>query len=148
MEEKLRVSEEKYRALYSAIMDPVVVAKSDTGIIMECNQAAERFFGYSREELIGMHQNELHPPEMSEDGALTAEFIAHITDPQQETTTPVITSDGTVYMMQVKSGLFEISGRSALVGIFHDVTEQLETEAVLRESEHRHRIIFENSPWA
>ena len=146
VEERLRESEEKFRALYSAIMDPVVVADSETGVILECNRAAELFFGYTREEMIGMRQNRLHPPEMSPDGGLTEDFQSHVENPDTEKSVPMVTAKGDVCIMQVKTGLYEIDGHRALVGIFHDVTGMLEAEAVLRESEHRHRVIFENSP--
>ena len=146
VEARLRESEEKFRALYSAIMDPVVVADSETGVILECNRAAELFFGYTREEMIGMCQSQLHPPEMSSDGGLTQSFRDHVENPDIEKRIPMVTAEGEVRIMHAKTGLYEIEGQKALVGIFHDVTGMLEAEAVLREREHRHRVIFENSP--
>ena len=145
-EDRLRESEERFRALHSAIMDPVMVADSETGIIVECNRAAERFFGYSREEMIGMHQRRLHPADLSPSDDLTPDFKERVENIGVEKSIPMTTADGEVRVMLVKTGEYEIGGRKALVGIFHDVTEMLEAEAVLRESEHRHRVIFENSP--
>jgi PAS domain S-box-containing protein len=146
VEDRLRDSEARFRALHTAIMDPVMVADSETGVIVECNRAAERFFGYSREEMIGMHQGRLHPPDLSRGGDLTPDFKAHLDDIGVEKNFPMMTADGEVRVMQAKTGVYEIEGRKALVGIFRDVTEMLEAEAILRASEHRHRVIFENSP--
>ena len=146
VEERLRESEGRFRALHSAIMDPVMVADSETGLIVECNQAAEQFFGYSREEMIGMHQGRLHPPDLSREGEPTKDFMERVNRIGVERSFPMMTADGDIRVMQAKTGVYEIGGHRALVGIFHDVTEMLQSEAVLRESEHRHRVIFENSP--
>ncbi len=143
---RLRESEQKYRALYSATLDPIVVANSETGIIMECNQAAERFFGYSREEMIGMHQRELDPFASSPEGVMSEGFKHQVADQSVAEELSMVRADGQVRFLRIRTGLFEINGQKALVGIFYDITEMREAEATLRKSEHWHRAIFENSP--
>ncbi|MDP3427560.1 MAG: cache domain-containing protein, partial [Humidesulfovibrio sp.] len=41
-EEAMLQSKERFRALFVAVSDPVLVADRDTGILVECNEAAER----------------------------------------------------------------------------------------------------------
>jgi len=146
VEDRLRESDGKYRALHAAIMDPVVVADCETGTIVECNRAAEEFFGRPRGELLGRPQSELHPPEMSFDCSLTEDFRSQVANPELMNGVAVLGGDGQRHVMQIKTGVYELHGRQVLVGVFRDITRMRETEAVLRESEHRHRIIFENSP--
>jgi len=43
--------------------DGMIVGDCRTGDLVEANPAAERLTGYSRQELLGMHQSQLHPPE-------------------------------------------------------------------------------------
>ncbi|HEX9615159.1 MAG TPA: PAS domain S-box protein, partial [Bacteroidota bacterium] len=57
----LRESEAKYRELMERAGDAIVAADALTGIILEVNQKACELFDYTREELIGRHQRELHP---------------------------------------------------------------------------------------
>ncbi|MDD3312627.1 PAS domain S-box protein [Pseudodesulfovibrio sp.] len=146
VEARLRETNGKYRALYAAIMDPVLVGDCVTGVIVECNRAAEEFFGYRREEMIGMHQSRLHPPGLSPDRGMTEDFRRHVSNPDQVNSVPMLDADGDTRIMQIKTGLYELNGRDVLVGVFRDITRMRRTEAVLRESEHRYRVIFENSP--
>ncbi len=52
-EEQLRESEARYRSLFENTRDAIYITTRD-GIIIDANQATEDFFGYSREEIIGM----------------------------------------------------------------------------------------------
>ena len=146
VEARLRESEERYRALHQAITDPLVVADSQTGIIVECNRAAEEFFGRSREELVGLPQRELHPSSQARSDGLTEDFRQQAADPDRMQVVPVLGADGATHIMQIKVGVYQLDGRTVLVGVFRDITRMREAEAVLRESEHRHRVIFESSP--
>jgi len=44
----------------------VFVADVETGELIEVNEAAEALLGMSSDEIIGMHQSELHPSEQTE----------------------------------------------------------------------------------
>ena len=63
--EALRESEEKYRTLFETSADAVLVETLDGGII-DCNAAACALFGYSRDELIGLHASELLDPDWAD----------------------------------------------------------------------------------
>jgi len=146
VEARLRESDAKYRALHAAIMDPVLVGDCETGVIVENNRAAEEFFGYGQGELIGVHQRKLHPPELSAGGGMTQDFRRHVQNPDEVAGVAMLAADGGTRIMQIKTGLYTLNGRDVLVGVFRDITRMREAEEVLRESEHRHRVIFENSP--
>ena len=45
-ENTLRVSEEKYRGLFAAESDGIVVVDSETGIIIDCNDAFPPMYGH------------------------------------------------------------------------------------------------------
>ncbi|RKZ34078.1 MAG: hypothetical protein DRQ37_08100 [Gammaproteobacteria bacterium] len=44
----------------------ILVADVETGLIVDANQRASELTGRAREELVGLHQTELHPPEERE----------------------------------------------------------------------------------
>jgi diguanylate cyclase (GGDEF)-like protein/PAS domain S-box-containing protein len=54
MEEALRESEERYRALMQHSTLCIFLADIDTRVILDANQAMQRLLGYSREELSGL----------------------------------------------------------------------------------------------
>ena len=65
-EEALKESEERFRTLFEGAPDAIFLADPDIGIIIEANSRASELIGRPREEIIGMHQAELHPPRMEE----------------------------------------------------------------------------------
>lgn len=52
-EEKIRMSEERYRTLFETSKDPIYITHRD-GPFIDVNQAALDLFGFTREEMIGM----------------------------------------------------------------------------------------------
>ena len=141
----LRASESKYRDLFEAIQDPVVVADRATGILAECNQAAERYFGRARQELLGLHQRVLHPmghpASQSNSREMTESFREQSGQPGLSPDIPVLAAGGEERLVSIQSTLVDMDGRTMLLGIFHDTTERKETEARLRESEEKFRTV-------
>jgi PAS domain S-box-containing protein len=130
--EELRANEERYRALFSSVSDPVLVADRNTGILVECNEAAERFFGRPREQLIGTPQRELHPAELSGGSVLTEDFRRAATAPGQQTDISLLAAGGKVRTAEVKTNTFVMQGQTLILGVFRDVTERKQAEEALK----------------
>jgi PAS domain S-box-containing protein len=62
-QEKLRVSEEKYRLLVSAVKDYAIFLLDPDGRVATWNDGAQRLKGYSPEEIIGQHFSKFYPEE-------------------------------------------------------------------------------------
>ncbi|WP_053062227.1 ABC transporter substrate binding protein [Desulfovibrio sp. TomC] len=127
-EEALRESEERFRALFSAVSDPVLVAIRETGILVECNPAAERFFGRNREQLIGLPQRDLHPPGTLQVEGVTEDFKRVTTDPMLKQEIRLLSSGGDVRAVEVTASTFEIKEHRLILGVFRDVTERNRAE--------------------
>jgi len=127
-EEALRESEERHRALFSSISDPVLAADTSNGIIVECNEAAERYFGRSREQLIGMPQRLLHPPGEPDSYDLTDDFSQHLANPTQLREVKLLGAGGEVRSASVQCSIFEYKGEQLILGVFRDITEQRRAE--------------------
>lgn len=57
-----RLNELRYSALFTGASDAIFIANSKTGIIEDANLKACELLGYQKEEVVGMHQIQLHPP--------------------------------------------------------------------------------------
>jgi hypothetical protein len=62
IEEALRNSEKKYRALINEASDSIVLTDTE-GNVLDTNKKALELFGYSKDELLQKHVTELHPKE-------------------------------------------------------------------------------------
>ncbi|MFP5239885.1 MAG: histidine kinase dimerization/phosphoacceptor domain -containing protein [Acidobacteriota bacterium] len=128
--EALRQNEERYRALFSEMSDPVLVAEAHSGIIVDCNKAAQAFFGKPRKQLIGAHQRSLHP-EREIEGGFSRSFVRHSQSPEEVLETRVVAASGRVRLVNIRVSRLMLGGVTCLMGIFRDITERRSMEQTL-----------------
>jgi len=128
----LRANEERYRALFSSVSDPVLVAERKTGILVECNEAAERFFGRNRDQLLGLKQSTLPSLVAPTTDALTESFKDALATNKQQAEVPLLAAGGEIKLVEVLSNSFDVQGQELILGVFRDVTERKQTEEALR----------------
>ncbi len=129
-ERALAESEAKYRLLFLEAIDPIILAAPDTGIIQDCNRAAETYFGKTKAELVGAHHSILHPG--APDASRMAEtFRRHLETPGLSVEAPVLAAGGEERIAAIKANLVEFGGKTYLLGVFRDVTESRRYERAL-----------------
>ena len=62
MRDELRDTNARLRALFTGAPDAILIADASTGHILDANPQAEKLFGRSHEQLVGILQSDLHPP--------------------------------------------------------------------------------------
>lgn len=122
-EEALAESEAKYRVLFEEAIDPIMVADMETGKIVECNQAAEKYFGIPRDRLVGMHHRHLHPEDIS-DEYLQQAFADHCENPDEVQEKVFLAAGGEQRLVSVKANKIVLGDRELLLGVFRDITKE------------------------
>ena len=136
-EEALRDSEEKYKKQFEEAIDAIFIADAETGIIIGCNCAASELVGREKSELVGIHQQILHPPEKIE-GEFSWTFKQHLKEEEgQVLETQVITKKGEIKDVAIKANVFELGGKKLIQGIFRDITERKRMEKERKRFEER-----------
>jgi PAS domain S-box-containing protein len=132
IENMLRESEAKYRKQFDEALDAIFVGDAETGIMIDCNNAATRLVGRERSELIGKHQRILHPQEVDKE-EFSKTFKLHLMEKEgQSIETHVIKKNGEIRDVSIKANLFESNGKKFIQGIFRDITEIKNAEKTMK----------------
>lgn len=140
VEETLRESEKRFRALFENSPDAILLADIESGIIIDANSAATELLARSTEELIGMHQSELHPSPSGSFSKISfyeqAKVLSanHLTEPVEKY---ILRQDGTEVPVEILASIITINARPVLLGVFRDITERKHTEEDLQQSKAR-----------
>ncbi|UCG65005.1 MAG: PAS domain S-box protein, partial [Deltaproteobacteria bacterium] len=122
-EEALRESEEKYRSLFENANDAIFIANTKTGIILDANRKAEQLTGRTREEIIGMHQSELHPPQRAH--YYKEKFRTHVQNGSVlDLEAEVIEKNGRIVPVIICASVISLHGKEVTQGLFRDISEE------------------------
>ena len=142
-EDALRNSEARYKTLFSAAVEGILVADAQTKQFLYCNPAICRMLGYTEEELRHLSVGDIHPKEAL--GQVLAKFEAMVRGERKSIEVPCLRKDGTVFDVSIGGSGIVIDGRECLVGFFTDITERKQAENRLRESEDKFKTLYESS---
>jgi two-component system sensor kinase FixL len=135
LEEQLRTSESRWRAVIESAVDGIVVIDAH-GRIEAFNPAAERLFGYAEADVTGRNVNMLMPsPYHEEHDHYLARYLA--------TNVPKIIGkgrevsgkrrDGTTFPLHLAVGEMSFGGERKFTGILHDLSARVAIEQELRQ---------------
>ena len=137
-ESVLRESEKRFRSLFEQSYDPIIMHEG--GKIKEVNDRACKMLGYSKDRLQTMKILDLH--KVSNQKKIRELISRKKRFVQFET--QWIKADGTIIDVEISSNILDFKTRLAQA-IIRDITERKRAEEVIKESEERHRSVFEYS---
>ena len=118
--QELRSSEEKYRLVFSAGSDAILIIDTETRRVEEANDAASRIYGYERKELLG-----LEVALLSNEPEKTSKWADEIAAGHRTRIDLAYhrRKDGSVFPVAISAGLFHLQDRQKLVAIVRDISE-------------------------
>lgn len=116
----------KYKHLIENAPDAIFVADTETGIILEANNKAAELLGFPLDQVIGMHQSQIHPPENVE--KYSEIFRKHVQMKSVNIVEDIYicNTDGKKIPVQINASVTQIGGQKVIYGVFRDLTEQQE----------------------
>ncbi len=144
-EERLRVSEERFRMLVEGVRDYAIFLLDPEGYVMTWNLGAQRIKGYSPDEIIGHHLSEFYPAEARERNWPQRELEEALRLGRFEDEGWRLRKDGTRFWANVViTVLRDRDGvHRGFSKITRDLTDRREQEERLRQSEERFRLLLE-----
>ncbi|MEZ4599399.1 MAG: PAS domain S-box protein [Syntrophotaleaceae bacterium] len=127
-EKGLIESESRYRSLFQNNHAVMLIIDPDTGAVVDCNPAAEAWYGWTREEFCRkniQHINSHSEKELQAEISRTQSLVAGYFVFQHRR------ADGSLRDVEVFSGPVKVAGRQLLYSIVHDITEKKKFEEAL-----------------
>ena len=136
----IRNSEEKYRNLINAASDAILVIDPQRRVILEANNKASEMLGIPEHELIGMPEARLY----SNAGGELPWLLSPDGNGRNSLCLELHRADGTRVPVEVSASTTELKGKIVILGIFRDVRDRMEAEAIVRRSEERFSYLIQN----
>ncbi len=142
---ELRTSEEKFSKAFRSSPDAIVLTRLADGRLMEVNEGFTTMTGYSREEAVGRTMFELGlwvDVRDREEVVQTVQRGASVRNRGFR----FRMKDGRELIGLTSVDMIPVGAEPHLLATVRDVTEQLQAEEALRESEERYRSLYQSLP--
>lgn len=142
-------TEQRFKVFFNYSPDAIILADTETGIIIDANETASKLLGRPVSEIIGMHQAQLHP-KRTKDFTLKS-FRSHAGNavyPEKSSSVEntVLRSDGSEIPVEIMANTIVIDGRKIIQGVFRDISSRKRIEAELSATENKYQSLAENLP--
>jgi PAS domain S-box-containing protein/putative nucleotidyltransferase with HDIG domain len=144
-DQKLTASELRYRRLFEAAQDGILLLNAKTGAITDVNPYLIDMLGYSLEEFVEKKLWEVgafKDIEASKDAFSALQKNKFI----RYENMPLRAKDGRKVQVEFVSNVYSVGAEQVIQCNIRDITQRYQAEDALRTSEERYRILFEESP--
>ena len=144
-ESELRDGELSSSSLFNSASDSIYILDSK-GIFLDVNPAAERMYGYAREEIIGNTPEMLSAPGRNDLKKTQSSIVKAFEGTPQRFEWWGKRKNGEVFPKDVSLNKGHYFGRDVVFAMARDITEQLNAIKALKESEDKYRSLTSQLP--
>jgi len=130
-------SEAQFREFFEKAADAIFIAEIESEIIVDANKAASRLTLRPHNELVGIHQSELHPPikeDYTKDSFKKHKELVKNKVSSYAVENSVVRADGTEVPVEILASEVIFQGKPCLMGTFRDITERKRISEALKNS--------------
>ncbi|MFA4876012.1 MAG: PAS domain S-box protein [Methanoregula sp.] len=142
-EEALRESESRYSSLFTNNYSVSLLIDPDTGRIVAANDAAVKYYGYTRDRLQSMGIYDLNRLQKK---TVIKNLIRAKAEKEKHFFSTHYRANGEKRFVEIYSGPITVHGKPQFYSIIHDITERKQAEEALRQNEKTLNVILESSP--
>jgi PAS domain S-box-containing protein len=133
----LAESEKRYRSVYEAARDAIILFDRNDGSILDCNGAARRLYGYTSDEMLHLSIRDI-----SDDPERSLEIIQ--SGVERSPLRHHRRKDGTIFSVEVSMSHFVHDGREVCTSYVQDISHRKVVEEALREGARLYRAVVED----
>ncbi len=138
MQMVIKESEEKYRLLFEAESDAIFMIDAHTGQILDINPAASRIYGFSKDEFLTMKNTDVSAePEKTSIATQNNETVVPLRFHRKKI--------GEIFPVELSAGFTFLNERKIQIVTARDITERVQNQEALRESEEKYRTLIEKA---
>ncbi len=137
--EELKKSDQRYSSLFYESGSVMFLLDPDTGSILDTNEAAVKFYGYSMEQLKSMNISQINTLPEEEVRLKMKDAVKY---KRKFFQFKHRLASGEIRDVQVYSGYVTFGDKHLLYTIIHDITETISTQEELASSESLYKTIF------
>lgn len=142
-EQVLRESEARFRQMFENNASVLLLIEPESGLIVDANLSAARFYGYSSDELKSMKISQINDLPAEE---VAAERARAAQQQRNYFVFPHRLANGDIRIVEVRSTPIAVEGRVLLFSIIHDITEQkLAETALIQYQQHLEDMVSERT---
>src|SRR5579883_1031007 len=137
-EDALRVSEDRFRLLVESVRDHAIFMTDPDGHVIAWNSGAERVYGYSTDEALGLPLSQFHTPEGVASGAPIKRLARTAEAGSYRNEEWCVRKDGSRFWAEISTTALRNNGAGELRGlvvVMRDMTDRRQLEEQFRQSQ-------------
>jgi len=126
----LRENEEKYRQLFSAVSDAILILDAESQRIIEANQAAHDLYGYDKTTIVTLRYSDISEEHLFSKDISDSSSVNIINHSEMNHKK----KSGGLFPVEVSFGTFDLHKRKMICAAVRDITDRKSNEHKLKEA--------------